>query len=182
MTEGSDPDWAAIRRAVEAGKEPIVKIAERFGVSAHNIYARKHRWAWSRSIDTSSAAGIERGVAKMVAQIFTQLRAVARTNRAMSREAKTLKAQPADGSTLERRLRQAAEAEARLASIMKLTAEFTRLLDRAARASAAARADEDEAREAYDAFESRILDYVERARAGTVPGDAGPERPPEAGS
>ena len=175
MTEGSDPDWAAIRRAVEAGGETMVAIGARFGVAAQAIYARKHRWAWDRRIDTSSAAGIERGLNKLIRQIFAQLRRVAAANRAMNRDAKAQARSAEGGATMARRLAWAAEAEARLGSMMKLTAEFTRLLDRAAKTTAAERAAQDEYKESHEQFESRLLGYLERIRAEAVRRDDEPE-------
>ena len=158
MDQGSDPDWVAIRAAVEAGEGTLKQIAARFGVTQKALEMRKYRGRWAPRVSAADPAVLEAGLTRITRQMLTQLKQLARKAGANRVAAKKLAAAPApDEATLAARLALQEKAEASLERIVKMTTAFTRLVDRAVAAAAAERAAFQEDEQSLEEFDREIL-------------------------
>lgn len=51
MQHQNTPDWAAIRRAYEADREPVARLSERHGVAVSALYWRARVEGWMRRVE-----------------------------------------------------------------------------------------------------------------------------------
>ncbi len=167
MAEGSNPDWAAIRAAVEAGEGTQAEIAARFGVKPKTLGMRKYRGRWMPRVSASDPAVLEAGLTRITRQMLSELKRIVRKATANHAAAKKMAEAPApDEAALAERLALQGKAEASLERILKMTAAFTRLVDRAVKASADERAAYEEDERSLVEFEREILAHFGFALSG----------------
>ncbi|MFT3809272.1 MAG: hypothetical protein QM698_05090 [Micropepsaceae bacterium] len=140
MDQGSDPDWAAIRAAVEAGEGSQGEIAARFGVGLSALAMRKFRGGWMSPKDVEKLMKVEAGIDALAAQMMRRLKKSARHADALNARAEALvHARCGDRETLDR-LETLARSLNDMQPVLRMTADLTRLMERKARASADLRA------------------------------------------
>ena len=182
MDDENGPDWAAIRRAVEAGEGSQREIAKRFGVGLSALAMRKYRGGWINPADVEKLMKIEDDLEGLTAGMMKRLKKASKHGDQLDARARELIHAQCDGAETLKRLDLHVKQLEDMAPVLRMTADLTRLMERKARAGAALRATH-AALEAHNdrpdfiAFERAVLARIAAARAGgnLEPADAGGE-------
>ena len=168
MDQGSDPDWAAIRAAVEAGSETMEALAARYGVARSAISMRKFRGGWMGPKDVEKLMKVEAGIDALAEAMMRRLKKSARHADALNARAAALAhARCGDRETLER-LEMLSRSLNDMQPVLRMTADLTRLMERKAKASADLRAahaalEAKHDRPGFIAFERAVLARIASA-------------------
>lgn len=165
----TEPDWAAIRRAVENGEGTQDEIAARHGVGKSAISMRKFRGGWMSPRDIEQMMRTEAALDQIAGAMLKRMKRHAKHGDALDARARELAHAACDADETERRLELNARAWRDLAAGVKMQADFTRLLERrrglAARIAAEAREAVDD-RPDFAAFERAVLARLAAGGAG----------------
>ncbi len=171
MDQGSDPDWAAIRAAVEAGEGTQQEIAARFGVGLSALAMRKFRGGWMDPKDIKKLMQVEAGLDSLAETMMKRLKKSARHGDTLNARAKELIHARCDALQVIERLETLTKSLSDMTPVLKMTADLTRLMERKARASAELRAthaalEAKNDRPDFIAFERAVLARIAAAHAG----------------
>ena len=76
MTDRSDPDWDAVRADYEAGTVPVNAVAQKHGLSLHQLQTRRRAQGWvgrSKGIGRIRRRGLLRRMLGLIEAQITQL-------------------------------------------------------------------------------------------------------------